>query len=431
MKSVWPALAILLSTGLSAGGACAASAAPAPLPPALVIPEPDRGITIDAALAASAAANIDLVTARNAIKSAAAGVRIADTAPNPTLNYNLGHFQIHPDPQQGGQQLDNVFSVDLPLERGGKRNARVGAAKAGLAAADSDANDAGRQVRAAVAGAFYDLMAAERKLAVNMRIADSYRTSQGLADRRLAAGAISGGDLAKQNVDTLRAVSTLSHAVSDRREAQLALAILIGQEAAAPALKTIGDWPAQRAAVAEDPETLADRRPDVRAAVQRLEAARYQLKGAHALRHPDITASAQYEHDPGAFGNTFGVGLSLPIPVRNAYNGEVDSAGAGLAQSDALAAKARAVAIADIITARRAATDATARRETYENALLPAARRAAQTAEFSYKNGALALLDLLDARRTLQSVELDAVDAHNDEAHALARLAAAESAGDE
>ncbi len=420
MKLLWPVAAILLSTGLAA--------AAAPLP---AIVEPSQGISIDAALAASDGANIDLVTARNAIKTAAAGVRSADTAPNPTLGYNLGHFQFHPDPQAGGQQLDQVFSVDVPLESGGKRTARVAAAKAGLAAAGSDANDTRRQVHAAVIAAFYDLMAAERKLELNTRIAESYRTSQSLASKRLAAGAISGGDLARQNVETLRAASALSQAASARREAQLALAILIGREAAAPDLKTIGDWPQPRAASPDDAEILADRRPDVRAAVQRVEAARYQLKGARALRHPDVTAGVQYEHDPGAFGNTFGVGVSVPIPVRNGYNGEVDAAGVGLSQSEALAAKARAVAVADIITARRAAAEAVARRNEYETALLPAARKAAETAEFAYARGALALLDLLDARRTLQSVELDAIDAHADEARALARLSAAETAGDE
>ncbi len=419
MKPCWPVLAMLLAS---------ASPGVAALP---AVPDPQEAISIDAAIASSDGANIDLVTARNAIRFAVAGVRIANTAPNPTFNYSLGHLQFHPDRGQGGQRLDNIFSLQVPLERGGKRSARVAAAKAGLAAAGSDAGDAGRQVHAAVVSAFYDLMAAERKLMLSQRTAESYRTSQSLANKRLAAGAISGGDLARQNVETLRAGSALSQAASDRREAQLALAILIGRENAASALKTIGDWPVPRAASADDAETLADRRPDVRAADQRAQASRYQLNGARALRHPDVTAGVQYEHDPGTFGSTFGIGVSVPIPVRNGYNGEVDAAGTGVAQAEALAAKARAVAVADIITARQAAAEASARRENYESALLPAARKAADTAEFAYARGALALLDLLDARRTLQSVERDAIDAHNDEAHALARLSAAESTGDQ
>jgi cobalt-zinc-cadmium efflux system outer membrane protein len=51
-------------------------------------------------------------------------------------------------------------------------------------------------------------------------------------------------------------------------------------------------------------------------------------------------------------------------------------------------------------------------------------------AEFAYTNGATSLLELLDARRSLRAVELGAVDARADEAHAIAQLQAAETTGE-
>jgi cobalt-zinc-cadmium efflux system outer membrane protein len=161
-------------------------------------------------------------------------------------------------------------------------------------------------------------------------------------------------------------------------------------------------------------------------------AARRDLDGAHALRYPDVTVGVQYEKADGdvGVGDSVGLGVSVPIPVRNRYRGEVDSASVALTQAEAQATKIQAVAMAEIIVARRAAADAMARRIAFDDGQLPAARKAASVAEFAYARGALALLDLLDARRSLQAVELGAIDAHADEARAIARLRSAETTGE-
>ncbi len=395
----------------------------------LIIPQ---SISIEQALSAGAQANIDLTSARNAARIAQAGLQSADTAPNPTFSVNIVSFRPNRLGRLAADRIsDDIIRIDLPIERGGKRRARVSAAQAGLQAASADIADTGRQVKGQIINAFYDLMASERRLTLFSTIADSYRASQVLGDRRLRAGAISGGDLARQRVETLRAQSALSQSQNERRNAQLSLAVLIGRERDAARLETTGDWPTPALAELFDADLLADRRPDVLAAFARVEQAQRQLDGAHALRHPDVTAGVQLENDPNGVGSSIGFGVSIPIPVRNRYRGEVMAATTGVGQAEALAAKARAVALAEIQIARSALETATSRRLEFDAQQLPAARKAAQTAEFSYSEGALGLLDLLDARRTLQSVELASIDAHNDEANALARVQAAESSDSE
>jgi cobalt-zinc-cadmium efflux system outer membrane protein len=56
----------------------------------------------------------------------------------------------------------------------------------------------------------------------------------------------------------------------------------------------------------------------------------------------------------------------------------------------------------------------------YDSGLLQEARRAAEAAEFAYRNGALGVMDLLDARRTLRATQIDAAMARADHARALA-----------
>lgn len=393
---------------------------------------PHQAISFEAALGAAEGANFDVLTARLAVATANANLRSANTAPNPVLSVNT--LQIRPSRIGGlpyGQLVDSVVRVDLPIERGGKRRARTGAALASIEAAKADFGDARRQMRVAVTGAYFDLKAAEARVTMLRSVADSYANSQSIATKQQRAGAISNGDLARQKVEALRAEGEAQQAVSDWHDAQLALATLIGRDADALSLATLGDWPVAGIFSAEPADKIALQRPDVLAADARVEAARRNLDGAHALRHPDITVGAQYELANGdvGVGSSVGLGVSIPLPVRNRYHGEVDAAGVAVTQAEAQARKASAVAIGEILVARRGLTEAIERRTLFEDSQLPAARKAASVAEFSYAQGALALLDLLDARRSLRAVELGAIDARADEAHAIARLRAAETTG--
>ena len=58
------------------------------------------------------------------------------------------------------------------------------------------------------------------------------------------------------------------------------------------------------------------------------------------------------------------------------------------------------------------------RARTYDQDILPRARKVAAAAELAYSKGALSLTDLLDARRTLRATLLDALAASTDHARA-------------
>lgn len=393
-----------------------------------------EAISLDNALASASDANIDLIRARLALKTAQAALRSADTAPNPAFSVNA--LQIRPSRIGNlpySQLADTIARVDMPLERGGKRRARTKAANALVDAARDDLASAQRDMREAVHDAYFDLKAAENRVDVLQSIARSYADSVALANTQRRAGALSTGDLARQSVEASRAKSDATQSITQWHAAQLALATLIGRDTQSDMLATSGDWPTATPGNGEAAELLALRRPDVRAAQSRVEAARRNLDGAHALRHPDVTVGVQYERAGGdvGVGNSVGFGISVPLPVRNRYNGEVDAAGTALVQAEADARKATAAATADIMIARQALGEATERRREFEETQLPAARKAASVAEFAYKQGATSLIELLDARRSLRAVELGAIDARSDEATAIARLHAAETTGDD
>ena len=80
--------------------------------------------------------------------------------------------------------------------------------------------------------------------------------------------------------------------------------------------------------------------------------------------------------------------------------------------------------------AKRAQTDllaAAERRHRLTDELLPQAKQALQSAEFAYQHGATTLLDLLDARRTMRAVDLEATAAMADFAKARAAWLSAQT----
>lgn len=378
---------------------------------------------------AAAAANIDVALARGAVRGAEAGIRQADVAPNPTLSLNAVSIQPR---RIGGSAIqdntDSILRLDELFERGGKRRLRVAAARADLDAAQGGLGDAVRTRTQAAESAFFDLLAAQQRVALFERIGGTYARSVEIAERRLKAGDIAGGDLARQGVDLIRSQTQLARARSALRDAQLALGVLIGREGDAATLSATADWPAPADPNAGLPaETLAERRPDVIAANARAEAARQRLGLARSERVRDVSAGVQLENDTRGYGQTFGLGIAVPLFWGNRFTGDIEAAGVDVAQAESVAARARTVAAADIANARRAAAEAGERLRQIDGALLPQARRAAETAEFAYGRGALSLIDLLDARRTLESVELEALDARDDFATALSALRAAQT----
>ncbi len=386
-------------------------------------------ITLAQARDAAGAGNIDLVHARQALAIARAGQTIAATRPNPVLS--IGGTQIRPGgfgAQQPGNTIDEVVRIDQPIELGGKRRARMAAAAAGALAADADLDDARRQVLAQVDTAYAGLRAAQDRAEALAGVAAAWGRSAAIAARRLAAGDIASGELARQQVEATRAAADALTARGAVAQAQAQLAILIGRDREAAQLQAIDPWPAPAVPRPEEPDEVAAERSDVRAAIARTEQARHLLTGARALRTPDISVGAQYEHQaqPVGVGGSMGFGLSVPLGLFNRYSGDIASAGATLGDAEATAQKALAAATADIAAARSGLATATERRRQLETELLPAAQRAADTAEFAFGRGALPLTDLLDARRALAAAALGLVDAHEDEAAASARLRAAE-----
>ncbi len=397
------------------------------------------GLTLSDAERQLQTANRELRLARRALDAAQANTVTAGARPNPNLS--LGVAQINPQVGVGGgglrdKTIDSSVRLDQVIERGDKRELRLAQAQRSEAAASQDYADVLRQQRLALRSAYYDLMFAQDKSAVVQENVALFERTIEAAELRYRAGDIAAADVARLRVDALRAQNDARAAEAERRRAQLVLAYLIGAESKAARLRAVDPWPAPQAlAGARTPEApqvgdeMLERRPDVRAARSRLDAAAGARDLARSLRTRDVTVGVSYDHYPvnpgfasgsgAGTGSTYGVFVSLPLFARYHYEGEIRRAEADYgAALDALE-RARAQARSEL---NRTASDLEAAAERlarYDGSLLAEARKASDSAEYAYKNGAIGVMDLLDARRTLRAIQVDAAAARNDYAKAL------------
>lgn len=364
----------------------------------------------------------ELQLAGIAVAGAAADLQTADRLPNPELSVNAA--SISPAEGYGSgrlkdKRMDSIVRIEQLVERGGKRQLRVRGAESRLAAAGLEREDVARQQLAELRHAYYDLLLAQERLRLGEDAAALHARSLEAASLRKKAGDLAPVDVARLAIDKARADNELRQAQADLDGARQQLAYLIGREAEAAVLVASDPWPQPLAGEPASPDLA--RRPDLKAASERIAAAEADRDLARALTTRDVSVGFQAERNlQNAPTNSFGIGISVPLFLWHAHEGEIRRAESELDAARAQFARQQAQAVGQLARARSALLAARDRLLRLESGLLAEARQVAAAAELAYGKGALGLIDLLDARRTLRQVELETATARADYAGALA-----------
>ena len=362
--------------------------------------------------------NIDLKLADDQMQGALGDKIAAAQRPIPTLSFNT--TSIETGAPAVIKQADSVARIDQLFERGDKRALRVREAALRSDAAAADLHDAKRLGEIELANRYYNLLLAQQQLHIAEENAELYRRSVAAAELRVHVGDLAAADLARLQVDALRAQNDSAAAHNAWLQAQTALASYLNS-GDSQAIVASDTWPTlQPIAAVDNIDALVLQRPDVIAADKRAAAAAAAFEQAQAKRTRDVTVGVQAEHNgQNRPINTVGIGFSVPLSTNQAYSGEIARARADLSYAQRLAEQTRNRAVAEIANAHSELTNARDQLKRFDQHLLDAAAQALNAAELGYRHGALPLMDLLDARRTYKSTQIDAVAVRANYAKAL------------
>lgn len=381
----------------------------------------------------------ELLAAQRAVEASQANTLVAGQKPNPVLSFGLSSIDLNrnrgnanPNGNRGilNDTYDSSLQINQLFERGDKRNLRLVSAQTAVKAANFDLKDTLRQQELALKSTYYDLLLAQDSLQIQQTNVELYEKTLQAAELRLKAGDIASSDAARIRVDALRAKNDLRQALANKQKAQANLAYLIGREQAANSIVVNDAWPEVKdsSLLALDEKSI-EQRPDVMAAETRTQQALQNRRLAEALKTRDINVGLAYQHfpgqDPGAGANTIGATLSIPLFTNYQFQGEI-----AMAENDytsALEAKeqASAAALGEIERAKADLNAAVDKVRRFDTQMLSEAQKAADAAEFAYQHGAMGVTDLLDSRRILRALQLDAVSVRADYAKSLAAWQAA------
>jgi cobalt-zinc-cadmium efflux system outer membrane protein len=391
--------------------------------------------------------NKELLAAKRVVQGTEADAISAAQRPNPTLSLGLSSINLNRSEGNVNYNPNNVTSnssgssnklldqtinssvqISQLYERGDKRELRMASARNAIKASNYDLKDAERQLLLSLNSAYYDLLLAQETEKILASNTNSYEKTIQAAELRLKVGDIAASDVARMRVDLLKIQNDMRQAKANREKAQTSLAYMMGQENEAVRLYAQGNWPALNQAL-NTAQNNVDARPDVLAAEARTKQAEENQRLANALKTRDINVSLQYQHYPGqwpnAGDNTIGAAISIPLFTNYEYQGEIARAEVDLTSAIEAKQQAHASAVGEIARAQADLSSAFDKVNRFDTQILTEAQKAADAAEFAYSHGATGITDLLDARRVLRSIQLDAANAHADYAKALAAWQAA------
>jgi outer membrane protein, heavy metal efflux system len=376
---------------------------------------------------------IDLAVERNPVMAGARGVidqnagqRVtAGAYPNPTIKGDGGRgFLRDAGPLTGEiptSANEYFVSAGQPFEWPSKRAARQLAAEAGLAGATAGLVEARLNLATDVKLAFYDLLLAQRAEGLARQNLEIVKDVQRIVNVRVRLGEAPQFEAIKAQVEVLKADQVVTRAQNAVQVNRVILDTL-----------TVGALGADYTIDGEfryfprDLDlgrliTLAmDQHPSIQRLSKSVEQADRNIQFERHARVPNVTFSGSYAREYGREGFDFGV--SVPTPIWYRRQGEIATALGAKRTEEAAFLRIRNTLVKEVNQYFQDAETTAHLIEVFEKGLLKQAQEALRIAQFSFQQGAVSLLEVLDAQRVQRQILFDYAQARFELSIALTRL---------
>ncbi|HEX4346879.1 MAG TPA: TolC family protein [Vicinamibacterales bacterium] len=390
-------------------------------------------VTIDQAVDEALTHNLSLLAQRASLPVADAAVITARLRPNPVASFSADHLDLlgtgFNDVNNGGPP-EIAMRVDLPIERGGKRELRAGVATTAKDVAEADLADTVRSLRLDVTLACIDLLQAKGTRDLVVDTLHSFEDLARVNDSRVAAGAIAPFEATRSRIAMLQFRSTVTKAELDVAAATARLRLLLGRPVSAP-LDIAGDLDVPGESRSLDADTLTraavETRPDLHSLQLQQARSTADLRLQEANGKIDYSVGTEYRRQQGIAGksNSLGFFVSAPLPIFSKNQGEIARAGFEMGQETRQIEASRALIESDVASSLHEYSVTKELVGSIERDLLAPARSARDISSYTYKSGGTTLLEFLDAQRAFNDTMQSYVDARAGLRRAASRLNAA------
>ncbi len=421
-----PALDVPVAFPAAAGGSEGASIGTTPW--RSVYTDPDLQTLIDEALRNGP----DGLLAAAQAREAAAAAGIARGQQLPTVSGVLTTTAVQ---KARGERLTSSFlggvSASWEIDLWGRYAHATDAARSEWLASEENRHAVTISLVANVADLYYRLAALRATERVTREVVETQRQGLKLIHQTAAAGINTAAEERQQESALAATEANLPTLHQQIVELHTALAIVLGRTPGSFEVSDRAALDVPATVPAGLPSELLTRRPDIRLAEARLEAAHARLLVARAQFFPDIsltgvfggasTSLSDVIHGRGATVASLGPNVLLPLFAGGALIANRDVALARLDQSVIGYRRTVNNALGEVANAL-SAYQTSAELVSIETRRVGAAREALRLADLRFRAGVTGFLELLDAQRQLLASESDAIQADLTRREALIHL---------
>ena len=350
-------------------------------------------LTLDRALDQAFRHSAALAAADKEVQAADGALQQAGAWRNPALNLTVEDTRR--------ESRTTTATVDIPLEIGGQRAARVKAAERGRDVAAAERTRARAGFRSEVVQAYVAVVIVQERMALANDAVELAKRAAEVIARRVAAGKVSPVDATRAEVDTAHVQLEAAEASAALQRARLVLASLLGE--AEPTFDKVSEEVAAASPRASLSELAAQLDGSPALAVARTEVERRRALAAveRTKTTPDVTLSLGSKRDHELGRTQVVVGVSIPLPLFDRNQGAVREANLRADQAADELQEARRRLLVELQDASSRLAVANATMQTLQALVLPAAQQAYEAAGRGFEAGKFGALDVLDAQRSL------------------------------
>jgi cobalt-zinc-cadmium efflux system outer membrane protein len=367
-------------------------------------------LTIDAAIEQFVEHNYDLNIARHEAQKSYANLITAKERPNPTLNgsYEFMNINQHFNDTARGSNGQATLILSHPIETAGKRDRRIDLANRYITYNDLMVDETIREQLYTLIDAYYAVVSDQTTFDMAQENAKAYEHLVTIAKTKLDHGFLSAMDYQKiilQKSDYTREVENSHLALIQDREKLSALLALPSSETLVVAPSTIEAIPPIEGLL-----TKIVNRPDCKAAKENLALADASLRLEKANGIPNINIGMEYASFGPYYEPLAGLNFSVPLPLYDRNEGDIEKARIGTLQALPIYDKAIRNAQSDVIQTY----EATQSRQRILRSMqegFDSAKNLKENHEKIFILKGMSILELLDAQRSYREYQKNLIQA--------------------